>query len=361
MTRRDLDYLVILGMLLSGLYVIVTGIIADMYGLPRFIYHSLAGYVCAGFILLHIGLNWPRAKAFLRRRFSIQREREAPARDRNQSDDAGDSGRRQFLFSALSAAGGFLLGWFVSDRQPELPADARDIGELYHEWSKPGGRVTLSLPDWGDRPPQYKTYPDAGRIDLPSPLDFHGLSVEGAIEERRSVRDYADRSLSLEALSRLVWGAQGITDEQLQFRAAPSAGALYPIETYPVVLDVAELEPGLYHYAVREHALEVLETGHFRRNITAAGFHQAFLGRAGVCIVLSAIFQRTRWRYRERAYRYVLLEAGHIAQNLYLEAVSMGLGACAVAAFRDGDLNDLLDLDGVDEAALYIVSIGERA
>ena len=361
MTRRDLDYLVILGMLLSGLYVAVSGIIADMYGLHRFIYHSLAGYVCGGFIVLHIGLNWPRVKAFLRRRFFARREREAPARDRSEGEDAGNSGRRQLLVGALSAAGGFVLGWFLSDRQVELPADARDIGELYHEWSKPTGRVTLPLPDWGDRPPQYKTYPDAERIDLPSPLDFQGLSVEAALEERRSVRDYADRALSLEALSRLVWAAQGITQERLQFRAAPSAGALYPIETYPVVLDVAGLEPGLYHYAVREHTLEVLESGDFQRDITAAGLHQAFLGQAGVCIVLSAIFQRTRWRYQERAYRYVLLEAGHIAQNLYLEAVSMGLGACAVAAFRDGDLNDLLGLDGVDEAALYILSIGERA
>lgn len=359
MTRRDLDYLVIFGMLLSGLYVTVTGIVSDLFGLHQFIYHSLAGYVCAGFIALHVVLNWPRVTAYLGRRFSTERGREARAR--KQSEEAGDPGRRQLLVGALSAAGGFVLGWLVSDRQPELPADARDIGELYHEWSKPGGRVTLPLPDWGGRPPRYKTYPTAERVDLPTPVDFHGLSVEAALQERRSVRDYADRPLSLEALSRLIWAAQGITDERLEFRAAPSAGALYPIETYAVVHDVAELDPGLYHHAVQEHALELLESGGFQGAVTDAGLHQAFLGQAGVCIVLSAIFQRTRWNYRERAYRYVLMETGHVAQNLYLEAVSMGLGACAVGAFRDNRLNDLLGLDGVNEAALYIISVGERA
>ena len=87
-----------------------------------------------------------------------------------------------------------------------------------------------------------------------------------------------------------------------------------------------------------------------------AGLYQGFLGQANVCFVLSALFQRTRWKYRERSYRYVLLEAGHIAQNLYLAAVSMGLGTCAVGAFRDDQLNDLLGLDGVDEAALYMLS-----
>jgi SagB-type dehydrogenase family enzyme len=94
--------------------------------------------------------------------------------------------------------------------------------------------------------------------------------------------------------------------------------------------------------------------------VTEAGLYQEFLGAANVCFVLSAIFQRARWKYRKRAYRYVLLEAGHIAQNLYLEATSLGLGACAVGAFMDGSLNDLLGLDGVEEAALYIISVGQR-
>jgi SagB-type dehydrogenase family enzyme len=90
----------------------------------------------------------------------------------------------------------------------------------------------------------------------------------------------------------------------------------------------------------------------------AAGLWQEFLGTASVCLVLSAIFQRTRWRYRERTYRYVLLEAGHVGQNLYLAATGMGLGACAVGAFLDDQLNDLLALDGQEEAVLYLISVG---
>jgi SagB-type dehydrogenase family enzyme len=360
MRRKDLDYAVIAVMVLSGLYVAVTGVIVDLFGLHQFIYHRYAGYVCAGFVLLHVALNWQRVTTYLGRLFSGRRRREARVETRGE-EGAAAPGRREVLIAALSAAGGFLAGWLIPDRQPDLPGGARDIGELYHEWSKPGRSFPFPLPNWGERPPQYKTYPDAQRIPLPEPGDFRGLRVEEALERRRSVRDYTDRGLSLDRLSRLLWAAQGITEERLEFRSAPSAGALYPIELYPVVHDVADLEPGIYHYAVREHALERLERGDFRAGVTQAGLYQGFLAQAGVCFVLSAIFQRTRWRYHERTYRYVLLEGGHIAQNLYLEATSMGLGACAVGAFLDGKLNELLGLDGVDEAALYIISVGERS
>ncbi len=359
MKRRDLDYVVIAAMVLSGLYVTVTGVVADLFGLHQVLFHRYAGYLCAGLVLLHVALNWPRVRAYFGRLLSRAGRRDAtPETD---GEEALSVGRRQVLIAGLSAAGGFLLGWLTSDGRPELPGEAQDIGELYHEWSKPGRSLRLPVPEWGDRPPRYKSYRGVEEIGLPSPVGFRGLTVEEALERRRSLRDYADRALSLEALSRLLWAAQGITAERFELRAAPSAGALYPIETYPVVHKVADVEPGIYHYAVREHALEVLETGGFQGPLTQAGLYQAFLGQANVCFVLSAIFQRTRWRYRERAYRYVLLEAGHIAQNLYLEATSMGLGACAVGAFRDDELNDLVGLDGVDEAALYIISVGERA
>jgi SagB-type dehydrogenase family enzyme len=163
----------------------------------------------------------------------------------------------------------------------------------------------------------------------------------------------------VEEFSRLLHAAQGITDTRRGFRAAPSAGALYPIELYAVVHDVAGMEPGLYHYAVRQHALEVLQQEDLRFAIMQAGLGQASLGQANVCFALSAIFQRTRWRYRERTYRYVMLEAGHVGQNLYLAATSLGLGACAIGAFDDDNLNDLLGLDGKEEAALYMITVGK--
>jgi len=126
-----------------------------------------------------------------------------------------------------------------------------------------------------------------------------------------------------------------------------------------VVHDVATLHPGLYHYAVSDHALERLRAANLRGELLLAGIGQEMLGQAQVCFALSAIFQRTRWKYRERTYRYILLEAGHIAQNLYLAATSLGLGACAVGAFLDDALNKLLGLDGEQEAALYLISVGK--
>ena len=182
--------------------------------------------------------------------------------------------------------------------------------------------------------------------------------MEEAIEARRSVRNYATEPLSLEELSRLLHSAQGITDRR-GFRAAPSAGALYPIELYAVVNAVVGMEAGVYHYAVQEHGLELLQAGDLRATVTRAGLGQTFLGQAGVCLVLSAVFQRTRWQYRERAYRYVMLEAGHVAQNVYLAAASMGLGTCAVGAFLDAEFHELLGLDGVEEAVLYVLSVGK--
>jgi SagB-type dehydrogenase family enzyme len=356
MRKQDLDYLVIAGMLASGLYVAATGVVSGLLGLHQFMLHSYTGYLCVGLVLLHLGLNWRRIVAYTRGLLGQRPRKQRPAK---QDERRGHSpGRRQVLVAALSAAGGFLLGWLVPDRGQELPGDAIDIGALYHEWSTPGHSLGLPAPDWGGRVPRHKTYPDAERIALPDPAGFQGLSVEDALDTRRSVRQYSDGPLSLPTLSRLLYAAQGVTEQRTGFRAAPSAGALYPLEVYPVVHNVAEITSGIYHYAVQEHGLEMLQQGDFRGRVTQAGLYQQFLGQAGVCFVLSAVFQRTRWKYRERAYRYVLLEAGHVGQNLYLAATALGLGACAVGAFLDNQLNDLLGLDGASEGVLYVVSVG---
>lgn len=358
MKRRDLDYIVMVAMLGSGLYVTLTGAIADVFELHQFVFHSYAGYVCAGLILLHILLNSRRIIAYLQRLFRRPSEPDSRAEPEPEGTLIG---RRQVLTAVLSAAGGFLVGWLVPEEARDLPGDASDIGALYHEWSTPGHTLGLPLPAWGSRPPRYKSYPGADRIALPDPGGFRGLTVEEALETRRSVRDYAAEPLSMVDLSRLLQAAQGITEERLEFRAAPSAGALYPIELYPVVHNVAGLAPGIYHYAVEAHGLERLQEGDFRSRVTRAGVYQSFLGQAAVCFLLSAIFQRSRWKYRERAYRYVLLEAGHVGQNLYLAATSMGLGACAVGAFYDDQFNKLLGLDAQREAMLYVISVGARA
>lgn len=358
MTRRDVDYLVIAAMLISGLYVTASGLVAGLFGFSQFFLHRYAGYLCAALVVVHLALNWKRVTVYLRQRFGPAPERPAPASA--QAEKAPLWGRRQLLLSGLAAAGGFVLGWLLPRRQAELPYEAADIGEVYHQWSKPGYEQVLgALSNWGGQPAPYKTYPGAERIVLPDPGGYQGLSVEEAIEKRRSVRAYSGEALSLEELSRLLHAAQGLTDTRRRFRAAPSAGALYPIELYAVVHNVAGIDAGLYHYAVREHALELLRRDDLRLAIMQAGLGQGFLRQANVCFVLSAIFQRLRWRYRERAYRYALLEAGHIGQNLYLAATSMGMGACAVGAFLDDELNGLVGLDGKKEATLYAIAVGK--
>jgi SagB-type dehydrogenase family enzyme len=357
MKKMDLDYLVIAVLFISGLYVATTGLLMGLFGTPQFFWHSYAGYLSGTVAAVHLALNWGRVTAYLRRRF--KRSDRTPAQ-RLQRDSL--VARRSCLIAIPAAIIGFLLGWLIPNRQPVELADeaTADIGQLYHRWSSPGYALSLgSLLDWGGQPARYKTYPQAEQITLPDPHGYRSLPLAATIEQRRSRRDYAAGPLSLAELSQLLHAASGITDPVREFRAAPSAGALYPIETYVVVHHVAGLEAGLYHYAVAGHALERLRLGDLRTELVVAGIGQDMLGQAQVCVVLSAIFQRTRWRYRERAYRYILLEAGHIGQNLYLTATALGLSACAVGAFLDDNLNELLGLDGEAEAALYLIPIGK--
>lgn len=197
------------------------------------------------------------------------------------------------------------------------------------------------------------------RVRLTRELASQGLTVEEAIARRRSERDFSNIPMSLSELSRLLLYSAGITDERGRFRAAPSAGATYPIEVYIVVNNVAALTGGIYRYLVESHELELLREGDFRQEMSRAALGERMLKQANVVLALSAVFRRTQQRYGERAHRYILFEAGHIAQNACLAATSMGLGACAIGAFYDDDFNRVLGLDGKDESLLYLVAVGK--
>ena len=358
MRRIDFDYLIIGVLLLSGLYAFLTGMIMDAWGANEFLFHRYAGYATALLAALHLTLNWGHVRAYLRWRLHKTRSQAALSRSSKASLPAPLT-RREFFYVLFAVAGGYLLGRVsIGARQPEPALEGVDIGLLYHRWSSPGRLWFFRAPRWGGRPERYKTYAQARRFSLPDPRGFRGLSLEEAIEQRRSHRDFRGDPMTLEELSRLLHAAQGITEPRAGFRAAPSAGALYPIEVYIAAHNVAQLPSGIYHYAVREHGLELIKKGDFRNAVMQAGLLQEFLAEANVCVVLSAIFQRTRWKYQERTYRYIWLEAGHIGQNIYLAATSMGMGACAVGAFYDDQLNDLLGIDGEEEAALYVLAVG---
>jgi SagB-type dehydrogenase family enzyme len=201
---------------------------------------------------------------------------------------------------------------------------------------------------------------DTLKINLDPPQTSGGGQIWDIIQNRRSVRRFTGRPVSKAELSNLLWAAQGITAKRrnFSFRAAPSAGALYPMETYLVVNRAQGLEPGIYHYKIESHTLALLKKGDFREAVTRAAYNQETVGAAGIVFIWSAVYEKSEWKYKERAYRYICLEAGHIAQNLALAAAALGLGSCPVGAFNDGEMNNLLGLDGSDESVIYTTALG---
>ncbi|MGD2294375.1 MAG: SagB/ThcOx family dehydrogenase [Candidatus Aminicenantes bacterium] len=213
---------------------------------------------------------------------------------------------------------------------------------------------------WFSRPETYKNYPSAPKIKLGPPEKKGGLPLWEVIRLRHSVRSFRDRALPQSQLSQLLWATQGITRKEMghEFRTVPSAGALFPVETYLVIHNVSDMEPGIYHYSVQDHAIEQLKTGDFRVSAAEAALDQDMAYAANVAFVWTAVFERSKWKYRQRAYRYVYLDAGHIAQNLALAAVSLGLGTCQIGALYDEEANALLGIDGEEESVLYISVVG---
>lgn len=196
-------------------------------------------------------------------------------------------------------------------------------------------------------------------IRLPEVSPQPSLSLEQAIQSRRSLRRFTGKPMTLAELARLLHFSCGITDHRYGFRAAPSAGATYPIETYPVVNAVEGLEPGVYRYDVADHALRLMNSGDFRQQMVSSAVGQSMMGKACVVIALAAVSERIGWTYGKRSYQYMCFEAGHIAQNIYLMAVAMGMGSCAVGAFDDDHYDRILGLDGTKESVLYLMAVGK--
>ena len=193
-------------------------------------------------------------------------------------------------------------------------------------------------------------------LTLPQPQDKSPMSVEEALSRRRSIRDFADKPVSLEDVSQILWAAQGITSER-GFRTAPSAGALYPLEVYLVASNVDGLEAGLYRYQPSPHALEMLKSGDLKRDLANAALGQSAIVDGAINLVITAVYERTARKYGERAERYVHIEVGHVGQNVCMQVESLGLGTVTIGAFYDDKVKKAL---GIDEAPLYIMPIGKR-
>jgi SagB-type dehydrogenase family enzyme len=186
---------------------------------------------------------------------------------------------------------------------------------------------------------------------LPTPRAIGTLTLEEALAQRRSVREFRDVSLTLEELGQLLWAVQGIT-HPAGYRTAPSAGSLYPLEIYGVT------QERMYHYDPVRHRLSLHQQGDLRLALFNAALQQEPVLKAPAVFVISAVYERTEKKYRkERSPRYVHLEAGHAAQNLLLQAVALDLGAVPVGAFVDNKVKEVLSLP-VDNQPLYLIPVG---
>ena len=199
---------------------------------------------------------------------------------------------------------------------------------------------------------------NSGTYLLPPPVLESNVSIEETLANRRSHRNFEDRALSVEQLSQILWAAYGVTDPR-GFRTAPSAGALFPLEIFVLVGNVEGMEAGVYPYVAREHKLIQILDRDIREELSEAAWGQTMVKEAPVVVVYTAVFSRTTGRYGERGRRYVYMEVGHSAQNVYLQVEALGLGTCAVGAFADDTCGTLIGLAvDAEEEILYLMPVG---
>ncbi|MDD4903983.1 MAG: SagB/ThcOx family dehydrogenase [Candidatus Bipolaricaulis sp.] len=203
-------------------------------------------------------------------------------------------------------------------------------------------------------------------IDLPAPRDLAlgRASLREVMDARRSLRKYSEQPLSLAEISYLLWATQGVRDvvkAERTTRSVPSAGARHAFETLLLVNRVDGLESGLYRFLAMSHRLALLPASEdVTARVAEAALGQKMIARSAATFVWVAVAERMSWRYGERGYRYLHLDAGHVAQNLYLAAESIGAGACAVGAFADEEMNALFGLDGENQFVIYLAPVGKR-
>lgn len=382
MLRKRFSLAITLALLVAVVATFLTGWIAAALDLNRFTYHIYAAYLTvalsAAHVLLHrrilvgqvrrwvVGERAPQTRALVPADAARRPDRPVnPEQPGRPGRPAGPRLARRALMSPAALLGlGAGLGYLGGrDAAAQTLGEGEDLGLAYHRWSTPSyaGLLSRSI-HVAPRPAPYKAFPGAPSIELPRADDAPaGPPIEQVIARRRSVREYADRHVTLAELARLLRDANGITDERdptLAFRAAPSSGALYPVEIYPIIFAVDGVPPGVYHYGVREHRLTLLRPGDVRAEVFQAALAQEMILNCDLVLVLTGLWPRVQWKYVERSYRYILLEAGHVGQNVYLAATALGLGPCGIGAFFDDQINRLLGLDEREEQSVYLLALG---
>ncbi|HXU35898.1 MAG TPA: SagB/ThcOx family dehydrogenase [Blastocatellia bacterium] len=240
--------------------------------------------------------------------------------------------------------------------------DPTTLSLLYHLNSEPWDNAEAYLAA-KDYEVEYKEMVVAGdELKLPAPS---ATPLSRLLEARESCREYRLRRMPAQVLSNILASAYGTTRTQrldgigsIYLRAAPSAGGLFPLEIYALAREVEGAADGLYHYNVRRHGLELLKTGAWFEELHHALLMAPLVQGANLILFLSAVFARSQKKYGPRGYRYIMLEAGHVAQNVCLSSVEQGLGSLCMGGYLDGRLNSFLGLDGIQEAVVYSVAVG---
>jgi len=360
--------------------------------LPIFDWHYLLGYICLGLVVAHVVLNWRALVSIFRIRAKKDAERTA----------RGSRGWEKPLVSLfLYATVGVVAFWLGSAGGPdklvvlvdesaaagragaindeadgserigplprirvEMEGEMVPLAEYYHAGSSYPALARLSGVTWRTRPAVYKKYRGKPEVTLPSTRPKAGGTVlDAAAVWRAGGCRLAESSMTIDELSTLLFHTQGITGRvgTFELRSAPSAGALYPVDMYVVVSRVEGVDPGLYHYSVKNHALVKLKDGLLFEEIEALAGSPHLFQPAAATIVFTVTFGRSGFKYRDRAYRYVNMDTGHAVYNLTLSAASLGYSAPVVARFDDRALNAFLDVETEKEAALLLVPLGRPA
>lgn len=260
---------------------------------------------------------------------------------------------------------------------PKKEKISTSISELYHENTKlqPSLPIEMTAPGNYEKAEilamsrGYKKYRLSPQIKLPEKENFlqNTKTFDEVVASRRSVREFGKEELSLSELSKVLHQSYGITGEikhpdggTIPLRSAPSGGALYPAEIYLGIRNVSDVEPGIYHYNVPDHALELMISGDPTEKLYEVCCQQEYVKKASVVFLISGVLQRTKRKYGERGYRYVLLDVGHLGQNIYLSCTALSLSVMTTCGFFDDEANKLLRIDGNDEATLYVAFVGKK-
>jgi SagB-type dehydrogenase family enzyme len=227
------------------------------------------------------------------------------------------------------------------------------------------GAMPRTDPHWQRRVGLYKSYVQDGAtvVALKRPETFPPADLWQCLRSRRSRRQFLGEALAQESLMLLLWAAQGITQPgHWPFRTAPSAGALYPVETYVAAARVDGLEAGVYHWELPDERLALVRArDDVAKAAAEACLGQGMVARAAVTFIWSAVWARSAQKYGDRALRYAYLDAGHAAQNLHLAVEALDLGTCMIGAFLDDAMNALVGVDGEEESVLYAACVGNPA